>query len=59
MVNVAVSEKLAHLQHEQWDRNRKKPTPGLVARALAILDRAGSDTPESGDELPEGYRRTK
>ena len=56
-INVAVAEKLAHLQHQEWDRNRKKPTPELLARALAILDRAGSDTVEPGDELPEGYHR--
>ena len=56
-INVAVAEKLAHLQHEEWDRNRKKPTPELLARALAILDSACSDTGEPGDELPEGYRR--
>ena len=58
-INVAVAEKLAHLQHEEWDRNRKQPTPELVARALAILDRAGSDSVEPGDELPDGYRRKK
>ena len=58
-INLAVAEKLAHLQHEEWDRNRKKPTPELIARAMAILDRAGTDTPEPGDELPKGYRRKK
>ncbi len=55
-INVAVAEKLAHLQHEEWVRNRKKPTPELAAEALAILDRLGSDKVEPGDELPEGYR---
>jgi len=58
-INVAVAEKLAHLQHEEWARNRKKPTPELLAEALGILDRMGSDTVEPGDELPEGYRRKK
>jgi len=56
-INVAVAEKLAHLQHEEWARNRKKPTPELMANALNILDRMGSDSVEPGDEIPKGYRR--
>jgi hypothetical protein len=56
-INVAVAEKLAHLHHQEWDRNRKKPTAELIARARAILNKAGSDMVEVGDELPEGYRR--
>ena len=56
-INVAVAEKLAHLEHEEWMRNRKKPTPELAARARSILARAGTDEVEAGDELPPGYRR--
>lgn len=56
-VNVAVAEKLAHLQHEEWDRNRKKPTPELIAEALKLLERPSKIPVEPGDELPEGYRR--
>lgn len=58
-INVAVAEKLAHLEHEEWVRNRKKPTKELAVRALALLDRAGTQLPEPGDELPKNYRRRK
>ena len=54
-INVAVAEKLAHLQHEEWLASRPKPSPARVARALAILDRPAENAPEPGDELPEGY----
>ncbi len=55
-INVAVAEKLAHLEHEEWIRNRKQPTKKLAARALILLDKAGSKLVKRGDELPEGYR---
>ena len=55
-INVAVAEKLAHLEHEEWVRNRKQPSRGLAARALSLLDKAGSKPVEPGDELPKGYR---
>lgn len=53
-INVAVAEKLAHLEHEEWARNRKQPTQALAARALALLDKAGGRPIERGDELPHG-----
>ncbi len=56
-INVAVAEKLAHLQHEEWVRNRIEPTPELAAEALRLLDRSSGNPVEPGDELPEGYRR--
>ena len=55
-INVAVAEKLAHLEHEEWARKRKQPTKELAARALILLARAGSKPVEPGDELPKGYR---
>ena len=55
-INVAVAEKLAHLEHEEWMRNRKKPTKELAARALNLLNKAGSKPVQPGDELPKGYR---
>jgi len=55
-INVAVAEKLAHLEHEEWIRNRKQPTKELAGRALILLDKAGSKPVEPGDELPKGYR---
>jgi len=57
-INVAVAEKLAHLEHEEWVRNRRKPSKELAARALSLLDRAGSRPINylCLDELPKGYR---
>jgi hypothetical protein len=55
-INLAVAEKLAHLQHEQWVAQRLKPTPERLARVLQTLDRPAHNSPEPGDELPEGYR---
>jgi hypothetical protein len=55
-INVAVAEKLAHLEHEEWARKRKRPTKALAARALNLLDKAGNKPVEPGDELPKGYR---
>src|ERR1700689_4394689 len=55
-INVAVAEKLAHLEHEEWVRNRKQPSKELAARALRLLDRAGDRPVQPGDELPKGYR---
>jgi hypothetical protein len=54
-INVAVAEKLAHLEHEEWARSRKQPTKELAARALALLDKAGNKPADPGDELPHGY----
>ena len=56
-INVAVAEKLAHLQHEEWVRSRKEPTPELAAWALKLLERPSKNPVEPGDELPPGYRR--
>jgi hypothetical protein len=58
-INVAVAEKLAHLEHEEWVRSRKKPTAKSTARALQLLDKAGQNPPEPGDELPAGYRSVR
>ena len=56
-ITVAVAEKLAHLQHEEWVRNRKEPTPELEAWALKLLERPSKNPVEPGDELPKGYPR--
>jgi hypothetical protein len=55
-INVAVAEKLAHLEHEEWARNRKQPTKELAARALSLLDKTGNTPVEREDQLPKGYR---
>jgi hypothetical protein len=54
-INVAVSEKLAHLQHDQWLARRPKPTPSVIAKGLRALDRQTGNPPAVGDELPDGY----
>jgi len=54
-INVAVAEKLAHLQHEEWVASRPKPTAARIAHGLAILDRSADHVPDPGDELPGGY----
>ncbi len=58
-INVAVAEKLAHLEHEEWMRSRKQPSKELAARALRLLDKAGNKPVEPGDELPKGHRATR
>lgn len=54
-INVAVAEKLAHLEHDEWLKNRKKPTTKAIAEALHTLDHHGNQAVEAGDELPAGY----
>lgn len=54
-INVAVAEKLAHLQHEEWLTHRPKASAALIAKALDILDRPTGQTPEESDRLPKGY----
>jgi len=54
-INIAVAEKLVHLQHEEWLASRPKPTAARISRALAILDQPTENEPDAGDELPEGY----
>lgn len=58
-INVAVAERLVHLQHEAWLAVRRKPTAAVIARALAGLDRPTGIAPGDGDELPEGYESVR
>lgn len=58
-INVAVAEKLAHLEHAQWMARRKAAKPADIQAALAILDRAGGEPPEEWDWIPPGYERRK
>jgi hypothetical protein len=58
-INVAVAEKLAHLEHDEWVRNRKKPSSAAIAKALHTLDHDGKQAVEPGDELPEGYETVR
>jgi hypothetical protein len=54
-INVAVAEKLAHLQHEDWLARRSKATPASISKAMEILDRPTRHAPEEADKLPKGY----
>ena len=54
-INVAVAEKLAHLQHEEWVALRPKATGASIVKALEILDRPAEGTVEESDRLPKGY----
>jgi hypothetical protein len=60
-INVAVVEKLAHMQHEEWLAMRPKATQALIAKALAVLERPTENPPEEFDKIPEEYavRRRK
>ncbi len=54
-VNAAVTEKLAHHQHMEWLKRRRVPTKEHLAETRRILRNLGSERPEPGDELPDGY----
>lgn len=58
-INVAVAEKLAHLQHEQWLAQRPSVTAVLKTMALAAIDKSTGALPEKDDRLPPGYRRVR
>jgi len=55
IINVAVAEKVAVLQHEAWVSSRQKLTPERIAQLLAFIDKEKGIPPEPWDELPEGY----
>jgi hypothetical protein len=54
-INVAVTKKVAHLQHGEWAVRRAKPTEESIAKALEIPDRPTGQEPEGQDRLPKGY----
>lgn len=54
-INLAVAEKLAHLEHDEWVHGRKQPTQSLVDEALRVLNKTSKRTVAEGDELPPAY----
>jgi len=58
-INIAVAEKLAHLQHEEWLARRPKFTNALVARALHTLDQSTGFLPQEFDKVPPGYKSAR
>jgi hypothetical protein len=57
-INVAVAEKLAVIEHNEWLARRPNASPERIKRALEILNRETGNGPASGDELPEGDQST-
>ena len=50
----------AELERERTDKFfAERRARANVARALEILNREGGEPPQTGDELPEGYVRTR
>ncbi len=58
-VTTAIAEKLAHLQQAEWASKREPVTAEDRNWALGLLDRMGTEPPQPGDELPNGYIRRK
>ncbi len=58
-INIAVAEKLAHLQHEEWIAQRPKVSRGLIAKALSVLDHSSNRPSDESDQLPSGYKSAR
>jgi hypothetical protein len=58
-INLAVAEKLAHLEHDEWLARRPKATAALTAHALEILNKPSVTEAEETDRLPAGYARQR
>jgi len=54
-INVAVAEKLAHMQHDEWLATRPRPTQALIAKALDALERPTTNPPDEFDKIPREY----
>jgi hypothetical protein len=54
-INLAVAEKLAHLQHEEWLARRPKASSDSITKALQILNRPTRHAAEEVEKLPKGY----
>ncbi len=50
-INLALSEKLALLEHNEWVARRPKASPEKIKRALDILSRPTGNAPEDGEDL--------
>ena len=56
-INLAVAEKLARLQQEEWLASRPAASAEVIAAGLEALNRKVGVSADKGDELPEGYGR--
>jgi len=53
-INLAVAEKLVHLQHDAWLAARPRPTAAGISKGLTALDRLAQNAPDPGDESIRG-----
>jgi hypothetical protein len=58
-INVAVAEKLAHLQHDEWLARRPKANQALINRALDIIGRPTGNSVDEFDKIPSSYRTSR
>ena len=58
-IQLAVAEKVARLEHEEWVARRREPVAERIAAALAVLDKPSENAPSEEDRLPEGYRSVR
>ncbi len=56
LINIAVAEKISVLKTEDFFRERARRAN--LEKALRILDKAGSEEPQPGDEMPVDDRGT-
>ena len=56
-INLAVAEKLAHMQHDEWLARRPMATGGLIASALNNLGARAGARVDADDKIPQGYSR--
>jgi hypothetical protein len=54
-INVAIAEKVARVENQQWAAARRPFDDAARADALDLLQRSGTMVPEAGDELPAEY----
>jgi hypothetical protein len=58
-IPLAVAEKVAKLEHEEWVARRRELNAERIAAALAVLDKPSENVPGEDDRLPEGYRSAR
>ena len=55
-INLAIAEKVEYLENEAWIARRRPMTQERIDSAIALLNRAGTLSPEPRDEVPESYK---
>jgi hypothetical protein len=57
LINLAVAEKISALRTEEFFRTRAANAD--IAKARAILKRAGTEPPRKGDEIPADIKKRR